>query len=105
VYSVLDWPEEKWNDLMDTNLTGTWLVTKHVCRHMRDAKLKGSVINVSSIAAIDRGQLPGGAAYVASKSGITALTKVIPLFLLILGKFQVIFLLYCYKCLFESLLL
>jgi NAD(P)-dependent dehydrogenase (short-subunit alcohol dehydrogenase family) len=77
VYSVLDWPEEKWNDLIDTNLTGTWLVTKHVCRRMRDAKVKGTVISISSIAALDRGQLPGGAAYVASKSGITALTKVI----------------------------
>lgn len=77
MYSVLDWPEEKWNDLMDTNLSGTWLVTKHVCRRMRDAKVKGAVISISSIAALDRGQLPGGAAYVASKSGITALTKVI----------------------------
>jgi NAD(P)-dependent dehydrogenase (short-subunit alcohol dehydrogenase family) len=74
---VLDWPEDKWNDLMDTNLTGTWLVTKHVCRRMRDAKLRGSVINISSIVGTDRGQLPGAAGYVASKSGVTALTKVI----------------------------
>ena len=62
---------------MDTNLTGTWLVTKHVCRRMRDAKVKGSVISISSIAALDRGQLPGAAGYVASKSGVNALTKVI----------------------------
>ncbi|XP_078166154.1 uncharacterized protein LOC144560778 [Carex rostrata] len=79
VYSVLDWPEEKWNGLMDTNLTGTWLVTKHVCRRMRDAKVKGAVISISSIVGVNRGQLPGAAAYAASKSGITALTMVIAL--------------------------
>ncbi|KAJ1699902.1 hypothetical protein LUZ63_008414 [Rhynchospora breviuscula] len=76
VYSVLDWPEEKWNELMNTNLTGTWLVTKHVCRRMRDAKVKGSVINITTIAALDRGQLPGGAAYVASKTGVAGISKV-----------------------------
>ncbi|KAJ3696606.1 hypothetical protein LUZ61_000311 [Rhynchospora tenuis] len=79
VYSVLDWPEEKWNELMNTNLTGTWLVTKHVCRRMRDAKVKGSVINITTIAALDRGQLPGGAAYVASKTGVSGISKVMAL--------------------------
>ncbi|KAJ4817745.1 NAD(P)-binding Rossmann-fold superfamily protein [Rhynchospora pubera] len=79
VYSVLDWPEEKWNELMNTNLTGTWLVTKHVCRRMRDAKMKGSVINITTIAALDRGQLPGGAAYVASKTGVAGISKVMAL--------------------------
>ncbi|KAJ4753100.1 NAD(P)-binding Rossmann-fold superfamily protein [Rhynchospora pubera] len=79
VYSVLDWPEEKWNELMNTNLTGTWLVTKHVCRRMRDAKMKGSVINITTIAALDRGQLPGAAAYVASKTGVAGISKVMAL--------------------------
>lgn len=76
VRSPLDWSEGDWNANIRTNLTGQWLVTKHVCRHMRDAKLKGSVINISSIGAINRGHLPGGIAYAASKAGVNTITKV-----------------------------
>lgn len=43
---------------------------------MRDAKVKGSVINIASIAGLQRGQLPGGIAYTASKSGVIAITRV-----------------------------
>ncbi|CAO2173347.1 unnamed protein product [Urochloa humidicola] len=38
VHSPLDWPEDEWDKLIKTNLTGLWLVSKHVCRRMRDAK-------------------------------------------------------------------
>ena len=34
---------------------------------MRDAKIGGSIINISSIAGLHRGHLPGSAAYTASK--------------------------------------
>lgn len=43
---------------------------------MRDAQIKGSIINIASIAGLDRGQLPGGAAYASSKAGVNMLTKV-----------------------------
>lgn len=76
VYSPLDWSEEEWNSLIKTNLTGLWLVSKHVCKLMRDAKQKGSVINISSIAGLQRGQLPGGLAYAASKTSVNAVTRV-----------------------------
>ncbi|CAL9166873.1 unnamed protein product [Musa hybrid cultivar] len=79
VHSPLDWSEEEWSSNIRTNLTGLWLVSKHVCKHMRDAKQKGSVINISSIGGIERGQLPGGLAYVASKTGVNAVTKVMAL--------------------------
>ncbi|XP_008808086.1 3-oxoacyl-[acyl-carrier-protein] reductase FabG-like [Phoenix dactylifera] len=79
VYSPLDWSEEEWNHVITTNLTGLWLVSKYVCRQMRDAKQKGSVINISSIGGINRGQLPGGIAYTASKAGVNAITKVMAL--------------------------
>lgn len=72
----MGWPEGEWERLMKTNLTGLWLVSKHVCKLMRDAKQKGSVINISSIAGLSGGQKPGSAAYVASKTGANALTKV-----------------------------
>ncbi|OAY66277.1 3-oxoacyl-(acyl-carrier-protein) reductase FabG [Ananas comosus] len=79
VYSSLDWSEEEWNINMTTNLTGLWLVSKYVCRRMRDAKQKGSVINISSIAGLERGQLPRGVAYSASKAGVNSVTKVMAL--------------------------
>ncbi|KAJ8477973.1 hypothetical protein OPV22_021700 [Ensete ventricosum] len=79
VHSPSDWPEEEWSNNIRTNLTGTWLVSKHVCRRMRDAKQKGCVINISSIGGIGRGHLPGGIAYSASKTGVNAITKVMAL--------------------------
>lgn len=79
VYSPLDLSEEEWESNIRTNLTGLWLVSKHVCRRMSNAKLKGSVINVSSIAGLDRGQLPGAIAYTASKTGVVAITRVMAL--------------------------
>ena len=60
-----------------TNITGTWLVSKYVCIRIRDAEIKGSIINISSIAGANRGQLPGGVAYASSKAGVNMLTKVI----------------------------
>ena len=85
VHSSLDWTEEEWNTIFKTNLTGLWLVSKHVCKRMREAKQKGSVINISSIAGLDRGQLPGGLAYSASKAGVNSLTKVMAMELGVYG--------------------
>ena len=76
VRSPLDLSEEEWNNVMRTNLTGTWLVSKYTCIRMRDGGRGGSVINISSIAGLNRGQLPGAAAYASSKVGLNALTRV-----------------------------
>lgn len=76
VHNPLDLSEEEWDSTMTTNLTGTWLVSKYVCIHMRDAKQGGSIINISSISGLNRGQLPGSLAYSASKTGVVTLTKV-----------------------------
>jgi NAD(P)-dependent dehydrogenase (short-subunit alcohol dehydrogenase family) len=82
VHSPLDWPEDEWDKLIKTNLTGLWLVAKHVCQRMRDAKLKGSVVNISSIAGLNRGHLPGSIAYASSKSAVHYATKVVFLLLI-----------------------
>ncbi|KAD3068330.1 hypothetical protein R6Q59_017716 [Mikania micrantha] len=79
VLSPLELDEEEWNSTIKTNLTGTWLVSKYMCMLMRDAKQGGSIINISSIAGLDRGQLPGGLAYAASKTSVNVLTKVMAL--------------------------
>lgn len=79
VSSPLELTEEEWNNVFKTNITGTWLVSKYVCKLMRDSKRKGSIINISSIAGLERGQLPGGTAYACSKAGVNMLTKVMAL--------------------------
>lgn len=76
VASPLDLTEEEWNNVFKTNLTGSWLVSKSVCCRMRDSNIKGSVINISSIAGLPRGQLPGGVGYSASKTSVDAMTRV-----------------------------
>ncbi|KAG6638537.1 hypothetical protein CIPAW_10G041800 [Carya illinoinensis] len=79
VKSSLDLSEEEWDQVFKTNLKGTWLVSKYVCTRMLDAERGGSIINISSIAGLDRGQLPGGVAYASSKAGVNTLTKVMAL--------------------------
>ncbi|EEF45108.1 3-oxoacyl-[acyl-carrier-protein] reductase FabG [Ricinus communis] len=79
VKTPLDLSEEEWELVVKTNLKGSWIVSKYVCIRMRDAKLGGSIVNISSIAGLNRGQLPGAVAYASSKAGLNALTKVMAL--------------------------
>lgn len=76
LHTPLDLTEDEWNDSMRTNLSGTWLASKYVCKHMSDAQRGGSIINISSIAGLDRGQLPGSLAYSVSKAAVNTMTKV-----------------------------
>ncbi|KAL7134253.1 hypothetical protein ABFS83_11G014200 [Erythranthe nasuta] len=85
IHTPLDLAEEEWDVTIRTNLTGTWLVSKYVCTRMRDAKISGSLISISSIAGLERGQLPGGLAYACSKTAINTMTKVMALELGIYG--------------------
>nr|GMD44806.1 3-oxoacyl-[acyl-carrier-protein] reductase FabG-like [Ipomoea batatas] len=86
IHTPLDLTEEEWNDITKTNLTGTWLVSKYVCLRMCNSKLGGSIVNISSIAGLNRPQALGGLAYATSKTALNALTRV-PLFLLFLSPF------------------
>ncbi|KAK1307509.1 hypothetical protein QJS10_CPA10g00098 [Acorus calamus] len=79
VHSPLELSEEEWNNVMQTNLTGTWLVSKYIARRMRDTNIKGSIINISSIAGLNRGHWLGGIAYTASKSGVSTVSRVMAL--------------------------
>ncbi|CAN0886107.1 3-oxoacyl-[acyl-carrier-protein] reductase FabG, partial [Linum grandiflorum] len=72
----LDLSKGEWNHLIKTNLTGTWLVSKSVGARMHDAKLGGSIINISSVIGLNRGYTHGVVGYASSKTGINAMTKV-----------------------------
>ncbi|MCD7463343.1 hypothetical protein HAX54_050371 [Datura stramonium] len=80
VSSSLELSEEEWEHIFKTNLRGGWLVSKYVCRRMRDAKQGGgSVINISSILGLNRVLLPGGLAYASSKTAFDMVTKMMAL--------------------------
>lgn len=59
--------------ILDTNLIGTFLVSKYASKYMKQNKY-GTIINVSSTNGIDT-YYPYGMDYDASKAGIISLTK------------------------------
>ncbi|PIE33840.1 gluconate 5-dehydrogenase [candidate division KSB3 bacterium] len=64
--------EATWRELIDTNMTGTFLVTKHVVQGMI-ARKAGKIINIGSLQCeISRNTI---APYAASKGGLKMLTK------------------------------
>ena len=63
--------EEMWNKVLSVNLTSVFIGTQLCIPHMRKV-CGGSIINISSIAGIVGGN---GAAYSASKAGVTLLTR------------------------------
>ena len=62
--------EEAWDLIHDVNLKGMWMTCKHVLPHMRE-RGAGSVVNISSVAAVCS---VGFLAYKTSKAGVNALT-------------------------------
>ena len=63
----------EWRDVLETNLTGTFLGTRAAFRKMRSQDCAGSVVNVASITAFV--PTPRVAHYVASKGGVVQFTK------------------------------
>uniref|UniRef100_M1D7A3 2,4-dienoyl-CoA reductase n=1 Tax=Solanum tuberosum TaxID=4113 RepID=M1D7A3_SOLTU len=77
VSSSVELTEEEWNNTYNTNLRGAWMVSKYVCKHMIDAKQGGgSVINITSMAGLNRVAVPGTIAYATSKMALDMVTKV-----------------------------
>ncbi|MEW6622667.1 MAG: SDR family NAD(P)-dependent oxidoreductase [Bacillota bacterium] len=64
---------EEWNEMMRVNLLGTFLCCQRAVESMAAAGIKGSIVNVSSIAG-KVGGLAAGAHYSASKAGVSCLT-------------------------------
>jgi 3-oxoacyl-[acyl-carrier protein] reductase len=64
--------DEEWEDVINTNLTGMYYVTKMISKNMMMQK-SGSIVNVASVSGI--GGNAGQANYSASKGGVIAFTK------------------------------
>jgi len=69
---TLDYPEEIWNQIMETNLTGTLRACQVFGRHMMERRY-GRIINIASMGSFLA--LFQVAAYSASKSAVASLTK------------------------------
>lgn len=73
---ALDMPYDAWQKVIQTNLTGTFLMSQAVARHMKDHN-GGKIVNIASVAGL-RGSEPeamDAVGYNASKGGVITLTK------------------------------
>jgi NAD(P)-dependent dehydrogenase (short-subunit alcohol dehydrogenase family) len=73
---ALEFPEEAWNRIINTNLKGYFLVAQAVVPQMLERGY-GKVINMSSI--LGSAALPNQLAYASSKGGVDQMTKVMAL--------------------------
>lgn len=77
VKPLLEHSEEDWDAVVDVNLKGAFFVASEVARRMRADGRGGSIINIESIVSFRQtGHIAG---YVASKAGLTQLTKTMAL--------------------------
>jgi NAD(P)-dependent dehydrogenase (short-subunit alcohol dehydrogenase family) len=69
---TVDFPEDDWNDIMETNLTGTLRSCQIFGKHFLENKY-GKIINIASLSTFVA--LYEVAAYAASKAAVASLTK------------------------------
>ncbi len=74
---ALSTPEQDWDQVVDTNLKGAWLVATEAARRLVAIERPGSIVNIASIL----GERVGAcvAPYAASKAGLIQLTKALAL--------------------------
>jgi 3-oxoacyl-[acyl-carrier protein] reductase len=74
---ITEHTEDAWRTVLDTNLTGSFLVSRAVARSMRDRVQGGKIVLIASKAGTIG--LPGRGAYCASKWGVIGLMKTMAL--------------------------
>ena len=71
--NIQDLEMDMWEKIFAVNTRGTFLCTRAVVKHMLVNGIKGSIVNISSIAG--RNAFPGSSAYCASKAGVIGFTR------------------------------
>ena len=66
-------PFERWKQVLDANITGTFLMSQAVGQHMLE-RGKGAIVNIASIAGLGGGQLQT-VGYNSSKAAVINLTR------------------------------
>lgn len=61
-----------WKNILDSNLTSAFLITREIVNYWINNRIKGKIINISSICA--KGNI-GQSAYSSAKAGVEAFTK------------------------------
>jgi NAD(P)-dependent dehydrogenase (short-subunit alcohol dehydrogenase family) len=75
--AALDQSEAGWDEVVDTNLKGAFLVAQAAAKAMRTSKKGGCIINVASILGVR--QAGAVLPYAVSKAGVIQMTKVLAL--------------------------
>lgn len=75
--SALDQSEADWDEVVDTNLKGAFLVAQAAANAMRTSKKGGCIVNVASILGVR--QAGAVLPYAVSKAGVIQMTKVLAL--------------------------
>jgi citronellol/citronellal dehydrogenase len=70
--AAIDFSPKGWNAVIDTNLNGTWYMTQAAAKRWRDAKRRGSIVNI--VTNVARG-MPGIAHSCAARAGVVHLSK------------------------------
>jgi NAD(P)-dependent dehydrogenase (short-subunit alcohol dehydrogenase family) len=65
---------EEWEQHLNTNLLGPWLLIQKISQHMIHNSIAGSIINIASING-DQAPCSTASAYCATKAGLIQLTK------------------------------
>lgn len=74
---LLEHDEATWDQVIDTNLKGAWLVAQEGAKRLVAAGIGGSIINIASI--LGERVAAGATAYAASKAGLIHLSKTMAL--------------------------
>jgi NAD(P)-dependent dehydrogenase (short-subunit alcohol dehydrogenase family) len=72
---VHELPAATWRQVLDTNLTGTFLTCKHALGRMRQAQVPGSIVCASSPTGSVALAAGGSGAYSTTKGGISSLVR------------------------------
>jgi NAD(P)-dependent dehydrogenase (short-subunit alcohol dehydrogenase family) len=72
--SIFEYDPAVWDRVMDVNLNGPWMLCRQVMRQMRDARIPGVILNISTYAP-DIGGLGIETPYAVSKGGLNVLAR------------------------------
>jgi len=72
--SIFDYEPSVWDRVMDVNLNGPWMLSRQAMMQMRDARVAGVILNVSTYAP-DIGGHGIETPYAVSKGGLNVLTR------------------------------
>ena len=76
--AATEMPLERWQRVIDVNLTGTFLCSREAAKQMLKSR-KGSIVNVTSVMGLVGGGVYPNPAYQTSKGGIVNLTRTLAL--------------------------